>query len=182
VAEVLCELGAGVGAGRLKSAGTLQRQALSKQCLHASHSRHNDPMKPSERIDQLIAKLTDWRGKTFASVRKSILEANREIIEEWKWMGSPVWSRDGIIAVGNAHKEKVKLTFSHGASLPDPDKLFNAGLEGKVWRAIDFFEGDKINQRALKKLIRAAVDFNQSRLNKKAPAGTRAKVRKSKKT
>src|ERR1700704_3147937 len=133
-------------------------------------------------IDRLIAKLTDWRGKTLANVRKSILAADREIIEEWKWMGSPVWSRDGIIAVGNAHKEKVKLTFAHGASLPDPDKLFNAGLEGKVWRAIDFFEGDKINERALKNLIRAAVDYNQIKSKKKAPAGARAKVRRSKKT
>lgn len=88
-------------------------------------------MNPSERIDELIAGLTDWRGKTLAGVRKSILEAEREIIEEWKWMGSPVWSRDGIIAVGNAHKDKVKLTFSHGASLPDPDKLFNAGFGGQ---------------------------------------------------
>ena len=139
-------------------------------------------MNPSENIDQLIARLTDWRGKTFASVRKSILEADREIIEEWKWMGSPVWSRDGIIAVGNAHKDKVKLTFAHGASLPDPDKLFNAGLGGKVWRAIDLFEGDKINERALKNLIRAAVDYNQIKLKKKAPARTRAKVHKSKKT
>jgi hypothetical protein len=139
-------------------------------------------MNPSERIDQLIAKLTDWRGKTFASVRKSILEADREIVEEWKWMGSPVWSRDGMIAVANAHKGKVKLTFSHGASLQDPDKLFNAGLEGKVWRAIDFLEGDKVNERALKNLIRAAIDYNQAKLKKKAAAGTRAKVRKSKKT
>ena len=139
-------------------------------------------MNPSERIDQLIAELTDWRGKTFASIRKNILEADREIIEEWKWMGSPVWSRGGIIAVANAHKEKVKLTFSHGARLPDPDKLFNAGLEGNVWRAIDFFEGDRINERALKKLVRAAVDYNQTKVKKKAPAGTRAKVRKSKKT
>jgi hypothetical protein len=138
-------------------------------------------MNPSERIDQLIAGLTDWRGKTFASIRKSILAADREIIEEWKWMGSPVWSHDGMIAVGNAHKEKVKLTFSHGASLPDPDKLFNAGFGGKVWRAIDFFEGDKINERALKNLIRAAVDYNKIKLKKKAPAGTRAKARKSKK-
>jgi hypothetical protein len=89
-------------------------------------------MNPSERIDQLIAELTDWRGQTFASIRKSILEADREIIEEWKWMGSPVWSRDGIIAVANAHKGKVKLTFAHGANLPDPDKLFNAGLEGNA--------------------------------------------------
>ncbi len=97
-------------------------------------------MNPSERIDQLIAGLTDWRGKTLASIRKSILEADREIIEEWKWMGSPVWSRDGIIAVANAHKDKVKLTFAHGAHLPDPDKLFNAGLGGNAWRAIDLFE------------------------------------------
>jgi hypothetical protein len=138
-------------------------------------------MNPSKRIDQLIAELTGWRGKTFASIRKSILEADREIIEEWKWMGSPVWSHHGMIAVANAHKEKVKLTFSHGANLPDPDKLFNAGLEGKVWRAIDFFEGDKISERALKILVRAAVDYNQAKLKKKAPAGTRAKVRKSKK-
>jgi hypothetical protein len=140
-------------------------------------------MNPSERIDQLIAGLTDWRGKTLASIRKTILAADREIIEEWKWMGSPVWSRDGIIAVGNAHKEKVKLTFAHGAQLPDPDKLFNAGLEGNAYRAIDLFEGDKVNERALKSLIRAAVDYNQvKKLKKKAPAGTRTKVRKSKKT
>jgi hypothetical protein len=137
-------------------------------------------MNPSERIDQLIAEITDWRGKTLASIRKSILEADREIIEEWKWMGSPVWSRDGIIAVGNAHKDKVKLTFSHGASLPDPDKLFNAGFGGKVWRAIDVFEGDKINERALKDLVRAAVDYNQTKSKKKAPAGTQAKVQSKK--
>jgi hypothetical protein len=144
--------------------------------------RLKDPMNPSERIDQLIAGLTDWRGKTLASVRKTILEADREMVEEWKWMGSPVWSHDGMIAVGNAHKDKVKLTFSHGASLPDPDKLFNAGLKGNAWRAIDFFEGDKINERALKNLVRAAVDYNQIKLKKKAsPAGTRAKVHKSKK-
>jgi len=137
-------------------------------------------MNPSERIDQLIAELTDWRGKTFAGIRKSILAADQEIIEEWKWMGSPVWSHDGILAVANAHKEKVKLTFAHGASLPDPDKLFNAGLEGNARRAIDFFEGDKINERALKNLIRAAVDFNRAKLKKKTSAGTRAKLHKSK--
>jgi hypothetical protein len=88
-----------------------------------------------------------------------------------------------MIAVGNAHKDKVKLTFAHGASLPDPDKLFNAGLGGNAWRAIDFFEGDKTNERALKNLVRAAVDYNQIKLNlkRKAPAATRAKVHKSKK-
>lgn len=139
-------------------------------------------MKPSEQIDRLIAELTDWRGKTFASVRKCILAADREIIEEWKWMGSPVWSRDGMIAVANAHKGKVKLTFAHGAGLPDPDKLFNAGLEGNARRAIDFLEGDKVDERALKNLVRAAIDYNQTKLKKNAAAGTRAKARKSKKT
>ncbi|MDZ4369431.1 MAG: DUF1801 domain-containing protein [Afipia sp.] len=142
-------------------------------------------MTPSEKIDALIAKLTDWRGEALASVRKAILDADKEIIEEWKWMGSPVWERDGIIAVGNAHKEKVKLTFAHGASLPDPDKLFNAGLEGKVWRAIDVFEGDKIDARALKNLVRAAIEFNQGRkakkraVAKKILAGARTKAGKS---
>ncbi|MGP0020741.1 MAG: DUF1801 domain-containing protein [Candidatus Sulfotelmatobacter sp.] len=132
-------------------------------------------------IDQLIARLPDWRGKTLATLRKSILEADREIIEEWKWMGSPVWSRDGIIAVGNAHKDKVKLTFANGAKLPDPEKLFNAGLGGNAWRAIDLFEGDKINERALKTLVRDAVAYNQIKLKRKSPVSSRAKVHKSKK-
>ena len=96
-------------------------------------------------------------------------------------MGSPVWTRDGIIADANAHKGKVKLTFAHGASLPDTDKLFNAGLKGNAWRAIDLFEGDKINERALKNLVRAAVEYNQIKLKRKAPVGTRAKTHKSKK-
>ena len=135
----------------------------------------------SERIDQLIAGITDWRGKTFASVRKTILAADSEIIEEWKWMGSPVWSRDGIIAVANAHKGKVKLTFMYGAKLADPDKLFNAGLEGNARRAIDFLEGDKINAPALKNLIRAAIEYNQGKSKKKATAGTQAKASKGKK-
>ena len=138
-------------------------------------------MNPSERIDHLIAKLTNWRGKTLAGIRKSILEADREIIEEWKWMGSPVWSRDGMIAVGNAHKNKVKLTFLHGAMLLDPDKLFNAGLGGNQWRAIDVFEGDKIDDHDLRNLVRAAIDYNQTKLKKNAPASTRAKAHKSKK-
>jgi hypothetical protein len=138
-------------------------------------------MNPSERIDLLIESLPDWRGKTLAGIRKTILEADREIIEEWKWMGSPVWSRDGMIAVGNAHKDKVKLTFSNGASLPDRNKLFNAGLGGNKWRAIDLFGGDKINARALKNLVRAAIDFNQIKFKSKAPAPTRAKVNERKK-
>ena len=130
---------------------------------------------PSAWIDAKIKELGDWRGKTLAKVREIIREADREIVEEWKWLGSPAWSRDGIVAVGNAHKDKVKLTFSHGASLPDPDKLFNAGLGGNQWRAIDLFEGDKINERALKNLVRAAVEYNQIKLRTKA--STRARVR-----
>jgi hypothetical protein len=126
-------------------------------------------MTPSERIDRMIAEITDWRGKTLATVRKAILAADREIVEEWKWMGSPVWERDGIIAVANPHKGKVKVTFDYGARLPDPDKLFNAGLEGNQRRAIDLFEGDKVDERALKALVRAAIAFNQGKARKKAP-------------
>jgi hypothetical protein len=128
----------------------------------------------AEKIDQLIAGITDWRGKTFASVRKCILETDSEIIEEWKWMGSPVWSRDGMIAVANAHKGKVKLTFSHGAKFPDPDKLFNDGLDGNARRSIDFFEGDKVDAAKLKKLVRAAIEYNQSKLKKNASANKKA--------
>jgi hypothetical protein len=131
-------------------------------------------MNAPERIDELIAGLMDWRGKTLARVRKTILEADREIVEEWKWMGSPVWSRGGIIAVGNAHKDKVKLTFAHGASLTDRHKLFNAGLEGKTWRAIDLFEGDKVDAAALKDLIRVAVAFNLASKSKPKPRRTRS--------
>ncbi|MCO4889252.1 DUF1801 domain-containing protein [Cupriavidus sp. WGtm5] len=133
-------------------------------------------MQPSEQIDQLIASLADWRGQTLASLRKAILAADSGIVEEWKWMGSPVWSRDGMIAVANAHKAKVKITFTNGASLPDPAHLFNAGLDGNKWRAIDLAEGDKIDARALKALVRAAITFNQGKAKKKAPARTPAKA------
>jgi len=132
----------------------------------------------SERIDRLIEGLADWRGKTFARVRECVLEADREIVEEWKWMGSPVWSRDGMIAVANAHKGKVKLTFAYGASLPDPDQLFNAGLEGNARRAIDFFEGDKVDGPTLTALVRAAIAFNQAK-RKKTPARPRGKAPRS---
>jgi len=137
-------------------------------------------MNPSQRIDQLIAGIADWRADTFARVRKSILAADPQIVEEWKWMGSPVWYRDGIIAVANAHKGKVKLTFMHGAQLPDPDKLFNAGLEGNARRAIDFLEGDKVDARALQTLVRAAIAFNLANASKKAGTTTRAKAKAKK--
>jgi hypothetical protein len=134
---------------------------------------------PPEKIDALIAGIADWRGKTFAAVRKAVLEADPGIIEEWKWRGTPVWERDGIVAVANAHKGKVKITFHSGAKIADPDGAFNAGLDGNQWRVIDFFEGDKVNAPALKRLVRTAIAFNQSRKKKKAPV--KAKAHKTKK-
>jgi hypothetical protein len=129
---------------------------------------------PSGEIDKLIAAIPDWRSKTFARVRKIIREADPEIVEEFKWMGSPVWSRDGIIAVGNAFKGRVNLTFAYGASLPDPDKLFNAGFEGNARRVINIFENDEINERALKTLVRAAIEHNQKNLKKNQKKAPRA--------
>ncbi|RQT40122.1 DUF1801 domain-containing protein [Burkholderia contaminans] len=134
---------------------------------------------PSARIDALIAGIADWRGKTFADLRQTILASDDGIVEEWKWMGSPVWECDGMIAVANAHKGKVKLTFMHGAQLPDPDKLFNDGLDGNARRAIDFFEGDRIDKRALKNLVRAAIEYNRTHLKKNARAGAGVKARRS---
>lgn len=134
-------------------------------------------MNASERIDHLIAQTPDWRGKTLARIRKSILAADREIVEEWKWMGTPVWSRHGIIAVANPHKDKVKVTFHQGAHLPDPEKLFNAGLEGNQWRAIDLYEGDKIDERALKDLVCAAIAYNASKGAKKKTPAAKARSR-----
>lgn len=133
-------------------------------------------LQPSARIDALIAGIADWRGPLFADLRQTILAADDGIVEDWKWMGSPVWSCDGMIAVANAHKGKVKLTFMHGAHLPDPGGLFNDGLGGNARRAIDFFEGDRIDKRALKTLVRAAIEYNRTHLKKNA-RGAGAKAR-----
>ena len=140
------------------------------------------PMSPSNMIDGRIKELGDWRGEMLARVRALLKQAVPEVIEEWKWRGVPVWYCDGMICTGETYKTAVKMTFAHGASLADPDKLFNSSLEGNMRRAIDFFEGNKINERALKNLFQAAVEYNQSKSKKKAPAGTRAKIRESKKT
>jgi hypothetical protein len=126
-------------------------------------------MNASEQIDREIALLGDWRGQTLAEIRSVIHEADPEVVEEWKWMGTAAWSDDGLICVANAHAHIVKVTFSRGAQLLDPEKLFNAGLEGNMWRAINFSEGDKIRKTALKKLIRAAVAFNHLTKMKTAP-------------
>ncbi len=111
-------------------------------------------------IDARIKELGDWRGTTLAKVREIILSTDPEIIEEWKWMGTPVWSRGGIICTGETYKKVVKLTFAKGAALPDPSNLFNSSLEGNVRRAIDIHEADSINESALQDLIRAAVALN----------------------
>jgi hypothetical protein len=120
-------------------------------------------MKPSEEIDNLIAQNQDWRGATLAKLRKTILEVDPEIVEEWKWMGAPVWSLNGIICVGNIFKNKVKLGFMDGAALNDPDRLFNAELVGNKRRAIEVYEGDHIEEASLKTLVRAAISYNQAK-------------------
>jgi len=114
----------------------------------------------SELIDQRIADLADWRGETLRRMRTLIKEADPDVVEEWKWMGTPVWSHDGIICTGESYKAKVKLTFLKGASLSDPAKLFNASLDGNARRAIDIGEGEQVDGEAFKALVRAAVELN----------------------
>jgi hypothetical protein len=123
-------------------------------------------MTPSEQIDAHIAAIPDWRRETFTAVRQAFLAADPEIEETFKWMGSPVWERYGILAVANAHKGKVKVTFDQGAHLPDPKGLFNAGLEGNQRRAIDIFETDTLDVPALQELVRAAIAYNKARKTK----------------
>jgi hypothetical protein len=123
----------------------------------------------SRLIDARIQELGDWRGKTLAKVREIIHEADPEILEEWKWMGTPVWSHGGIVSTGETYKNVVKMTFAKGASLDDPSGLFNSSLEGRVRRAIDFREGGKVDEAALKDLIRAAVALNLKGKSKPKP-------------
>jgi hypothetical protein len=130
-------------------------------------------------IDRLIADLGDWRGDRIAQIRRVMHEADAEIVEEWKWIGTPTWSDDGVVAIANPHKGKVKVTFARGAHLPDPQKLFNAGLGGNQWRAVDIFGADAVDERALKDLIRAAVRFNRSKLAGKAPSKRRPSARRT---
>lgn len=116
----------------------------------------------SELIDKRIAELGDWRGETLGRMRKLIREADPDVVEEWKWMDTPVWSHDGILCTGESYRAKVKLTFVKGASLEDPAALFNSSLDGNVRRAIDILEGEVVDAEAFKALIRAAVAFNSS--------------------
>jgi hypothetical protein len=131
-------------------------------------SKPQESMSASDQIDARIAELDDWRGETLARIRALVKEADPEILEEWKWAkatspGVPVWSHDGIICTGEVYKTTVKTTFAKGASLEDPSGLFNSSLEGSTRRAIDFHEGDTIDERALKALVRAAVALNVAR-------------------
>ncbi len=123
-------------------------------------------LSPSQLIDARIAELTDWRGATLSRLRSLIRETLPDVVEEWKWRGVPVWYHDGMICTGESYKSVVKLTFAKGASLDDPAKLFNSSLEGNVRRAIDFHEGDVINVKALKALVRAAALYNKSTAKK----------------
>ncbi|MCW2649044.1 MAG: hypothetical protein JWR32_20 [Mycobacterium sp.] len=127
---------------------------------------------PSQLIDARINELSDWRGETLARVRILIKQADPEVVEEWKWRGVPVWSHAGMICTGETHKNVVKMTFAKGASLEDPAGLFNSSLEGNTRRAIDFHEGNEIDEKALKALIRAAVALNTSSAGQRS--GTRA--------
>jgi hypothetical protein len=133
---------------------------------------------PSKQIDARIKELGDWRGQTLAKVRALIKQADPDVVEEWKWRGVPVWEHDGILCTGETYKSVVKLTFAKGASLPDPSGLFNSSLDGNVRRAIDIHEGEKINEKALKVLIRAAIEANTSK--KSGAKAKKAKPTKSK--
>ena len=132
---------------------------------------------PAVLIDRYVASLRDWRGERLAQVRRLMHEADPEILEEWKWMGTPTWSHDGVVAVATTMKAKLKFTFARGAHLPDPRKVFNNGLGGKEWRALDLCEGDAVDEPAVKQLIRAAVAFNRAELARKGPATRRTSSR-----
>ena len=129
----------------------------------------------SEKITERIAELGDWRGETLKRMRKLIHEADPAVVEEWKWMGTPIWSHDGILCTGESYKDKIKLTFAKGASLKDPKRLFNSSLDGNVRRAIDIFEGQKVDEAAFKKLVLEAVALNSA---KKAKPAKKAPARK----
>lgn len=134
-------------------------------------------MNAPKNVDKLIEQTPDWRGDVLAKLRKVILSADPQIVEEWKWMGTPTYSKHSVICIMNPHKGKVKVTFANGAALVDPKKLFNAGLGGKKWRSIDLFEGDKINESALKALVKEASAYDTG-LAKKAASKPKTKKRK----
>jgi hypothetical protein len=176
------------GAGRARFVGDLLAAAPARPafahwsvlvctavCRQAAQFQEDNDVKKSEAkegpaaselISQRIAELGDWRGKTLARMRKLIKEADPDVVEEWKWMGTPVWEHDGIICTGESYKNHVKLTFAKGASLKDPARLFNSSLDGNVRRAIDIHEGEEVGGSAFKALVRQSVALNSSRKSK----------------
>lgn len=152
------------------------RQKTSTTAAAAGAARHERATgaRASQLIDQRIRDLGDWRGETLARMRALILEADPEMTEEWKWMGTPVWSHHGNVCTGESYKQVVKLTFARGAALPDPSRLFNASLEGNTRRAIDIREGEKVNARAFKALVKAAVARNGLPTARRLPRPSRA--------
>jgi hypothetical protein len=142
---------------------------MKKSAKKSASQKSESPSQPSPSrlIDARIEELGDWRGEMLGRLRALIKQADPEVVEEWKWRGVPVWSHDGIICTGETYKSVVKMTFAKGAALKDPSRLFNSSLEGNTRRAIDVHEGDKINEEALKTLIRAAVTLNRSKARRK---------------
>ena len=148
-------------AGQSKRKSTTKTTKTTKKSAKAAPAEQPNA---SGRIDKMIADLEDWRGVRLAEVRALFHEVAPQMVEDWKWMGSPVWSVEGMLAVGNAHKDKVKvkITFSHGAQLDDPKKLFNAGLGGNKWRAIDIRQGDKLDKPGFRAMLRRAITYNKT--------------------
>ena len=150
-----------------QSTGAAKKGGAKRAARKAPKSRKtvdkgSQVVNAAERIDQWIANLNDWRGERLTEIRRLIHEVDRQVVEEWKWMGTPVWSHEGMYALANPFKGRVKLTFFHGAALRDPKKLFNADLTGNKWRAINYYEGDKIDKVALKALLREAIAYNST--------------------
>jgi hypothetical protein len=145
-----------------KSDGWTTQPDESDNAMTKAKSGEKGGESPSQLIDARIAELGDWRGETLARIRKLIKEADPDVVEEWKWRGVPVWYHAGMICTGETYKNVVKMTFAKGASLDDPESLFNSSLDGNTRRAIDIHENDKINEKALKTLIRAAIALNTS--------------------
>jgi hypothetical protein len=164
----------------MKKATTTMKKATTSRQKSASDSKEEKGGdSPSQLIDAKIQELSDWRGEMLARVRILIKQADPEVVEEWKWRGVPVWSHAGIICTGETYKNVVKMTFAKGAALADPSTLFNSSLEGNTRRAIDFHEGDKIDERALKVLIRAAVALNTSVRASARPARAQKKPKRA---
>jgi len=156
-------------------AGSVIRQYPDSQDENMKKTDAKQDQPASELISNRIAELGDWRGKTLARMRKLIKAADPDVVEEWKWMGTPVWSHDGIICTGESYKDKVKLTFAKGASLKDPTRLFNSSLDGNVRRAIDIMEGEEVDGPAFKTLVRQAIALNSSGKSGKSKPSKKAK-------